>query len=368
MADYRIISSDNHVFEPRDLWVDRIEPRFRDRAPQIVNENGYDWWYCDGVKVISVQPGTQTGRRFDEPENLSRKDTFENVRPGGYIPKEHIKDMETDSVDVSIVYPTIGLLLFSVQDIHLLSAIFSTYNDWLAEFCQEYPDRLKGIGMVNVDDVQAGVKEMERCAKMGFVGAMITAYPPENRAFDSAEYETLWAAAQDMDIPVSLHAATNRSIMFSAASTKLSYLINMDYWVRMSLADIILSGVFERHPKLHLGAVEYELSWIPHFLERLDYAYTQRPLGDTQYRIKENMLPSDYFHRNVFVGFQEDARGIHDRHIIGVDNLMWGSDYPHQESTFPRSRQILDKILLECTEDEKSQIVGGNAARVYRLG
>ena len=157
-------------------------------------------------------------------------------------------------------------MLFSVQDSDLLSAIFSAYNDWVAEFCQEYPDRLKGIAMVNVDDVQAGIREMERCAKMGFVGAMITAYPPEHRAFDSSEYEPLWAAAQDMDIPVSLHAATNRSVMFSAASTKLSYLINMDYWVRMSLSDIILSGVFERHPKLQLerwstSCPGYPISW-----------------------------------------------------------------------------------------------------------
>ena len=98
---------------------------------------------------------------------------------------------------------------------------------------------------------------------------------------------------------------------------------------------MIFSGVFERYPKLQVGAVEHELSWIPHFLDRLDYTYTQRAPNDLWYRYKEDAVPSDYFHRNVFVGFQEDALGIRDRHIIGVDNLQWGSDYPHQESTFP---------------------------------
>ena len=113
--------------------------------------------------------------------------------------------------------------------------------------------------------------------------------------------------------------------------------------------------------------MEHELSWIPHFLDRLDYTYTQRTQNGVWYRYKEDMLPSDYFHRNVFLAFQEDALGIRDRDIIGVDNLLWGSDYPHSESTFPRSRQILEEILVECTEEEKSKITGENAARVYHL-
>jgi predicted TIM-barrel fold metal-dependent hydrolase len=134
----------------------------------------------------------------------------------------------------------------------------------------------------------------------------------------------------------------------------------------MSLADMIYYGVFERYPKLMVGSVEQELSWVPHFLDRLDYNYTQRPVGSS-YRFKGDAFPSDFFHNNVFLGFQEDALGIRDRDIIGVDQLLWGSDYPHFESTFPRSQQIIEEILVDCTEEEKAKIVGGNAARVYRL-
>ena len=130
---------------------------------------------------------------------------------------------------------------------------------------------------------------------------------------------------------------------------------------------MIFTGVFERHPKLQIGAVEMELSWVPHFLDRIDYTYNQRQVEFTPYRFKEDMLPSDYFHRNVFLGFQEDAVGIRLRDLIGVDSLMWGGDYPHPESTFPRSRQIIDEILMECTEEEKAKITGENAARVYNL-
>ena len=368
MAGYRIISSDNHVFEPTDLWTNRIEPKFKDRAPQTGREGDWDWWYCDGVKVIGVFPGTQTGMRFEDPDKLLRMDTLDNVRPGGYLPEEHIKDMDADGVDVSIVYPTVGLLLYcTVQDGDLLTAIFKSYNDWLAEFCNAIPQRIKGIGMLNVDDVQVGVRELDRCAKMGLRGAMIPVYPPEGRAYESPEYEPLWAAAQDLDMPLGLHAATNRGAVFSPESTNLPELINIDHWIRMSLAQMILSGVFERYPKLQIGSVEMELAWIPHFLERMDYAYTQRPRDPSWYRLKEGTLPSEYFHSNVFVGFQEDSMGIRDRQAIGVDNLMWGSDYPHIESTFPKSQEILEQILADCTEEEKAKIAGGNAARVYKL-
>ena len=116
-----------------------------------------------------------------------------------------------------------------------------------------------------------------------------------------------------------------------------------------------------------MGSVEHELEWAAFFLDRLDYVYTQKARRASWHRFGEDMLPSDYFHRNVFLSFQEDARGIELRGLIGVDNLMWGSDYPHQEATFPRSQEILEEILADCTEEEKAKIAGANCARVFNL-
>ena len=371
MASYRVISSDSHIVEPPDLWTSRMGSRFGDRAPHVVSEEENDFWYVDGSQSGSFGGGTQAGTRFQEPEVLSYNGRMDNVRPGGYIPDEHVKDMDIDGVDVGIIYPTTGLTMFKVLDSNLMTPIFETYNDWLAEFCGAYPQRLKGIGMVNVDDVAVGVKELERCARMGLVGALITVYPPPERSYDLAEYEPLWAAGQDLDMPLSLHTGTNRpgpgQELSQVDDARPAFMSTLDHWVRMSLGHIIFSGALERYPKLQLGVVEHELSWIPHALERMDFSYTQRPRGETWHRFKEDMLPSDYFHRNVFVGFQEDGLGIKLRDVIGVDNLLWGSDYPHIESTFPRSRQILEEILVDCTEEEKAKIVGANAARVYRL-
>jgi len=137
--------------------------------------------------------------------------------------------------------------------------------------------------------------------------------------------------------------------------------------VRVSLGHLIFTGVFERHPRLRVGSAEHEVSWAPHFLDRLDYTYTQRARRDGWYRFKTDTLPSDFFRRNVFLSFQEDGLGIRDRALIGVDQLMWGSDYPHTESTFPRSRQILERILLGVSEDESRQITRSNVARLYRF-
>ena len=113
--------------------------------------------------------------------------------------------------------------------------------------------------------------------------------------------------------------------------------------------------------------MEHDLGWVPYFLHTLDSCYTQRPPEVSGYRYKGDALPSDFFHNNVFLGFQEDAFGIEVRNHIGVDKLQWGSDYPHVESTFPRSQAILEEILVDCTEEESAKIVGGNAARVYGL-
>ena len=374
MADYKVISSDNHVFEPLDLWTSRAEPGFKDRMPHIERREDGDWWYCDGLKITGTSAGTQPGVRFEDQSQLKRSRPVEEIRPGGWIPEEHVKDMESDGIYASIIYPSVGLDLYqNIPDSDLLTEIFRIYNDWLAEFCGAFPDRLSGVACINIDEIEPGVKELERCAKMGLGGAMITVYPIPGQPYNLPEYNLLWAAAQDLQMPLALHVTTTRPGPSQEAvggmdNLSPAYSCNMDHWVRMSLSHIIFSGVFQRFPKLQLGAVEHELSWVPHFLDRLDYTYTQRiPREEWWTRYTGDKLPSDYFRSNVFLGFQEDGLGIKLRHRIGVDNLMWGSDYPHTESTFPRSRQILEEILADCTEEEKAKIAGGNAARVYNL-
>ena len=375
MADYRVISSDNHIVEPPDLWLERMEPGFKDQAPVMRDtENGPFWFVEDRMTFNINSMASQAGRRFEDADSLQTVDAWENARLGAYIPEEAIKDMDFDGIDVGIIYPSLTIFLYAfVEGSDLLSAILRAYNGFAAEYCQAEPRRLKGVATINIDDVSDGVTELERCAKLGFVGAAIPEYMSARPYFDEAN-EPLWAAAEDLDMPLGLHISTARVKAGRGWDRELDsfgfanlMLDNADFWVRVSLTEMILSGVFERHPNLKVGVAEHELNWAPYWMERMDYSYNERAAGRAGFRLKNDMLPSDVFHSNCFVDFQEDALGITHRDIIGVDNILWGSDYPHTEGTFPKSREFIENTLADCTQEEKEKIVAGNAARIYRL-
>ena len=364
-----VLSSDSHVFEPPDLWTTRIDRAFRDRAPRMVRIDGADQIVIEQDLVLSgIGLISNAGARFEAPETISGNARFEDVHRGGWDPAQHLADMRLDGVAGEVLYPSQGLFYFRIKDGALMSAIFRAYNDWLAEFCATDPARLKGIAMVNLDDVEDGLRELERAARLGLCGAMITEYPLEDRRYDQPEYERFWAAAAALRMPISLHTATRRQGKIRGAGQKTlrdaSSRATKAFYPALSMCDLILSGVFERHPALTLAIVEFELSWAPHLLDTMDYTYRERH-EEAIYRFKDGMKPSDFFHRNVVLSFQEDAIGIRLRDVIGPDNMMWGSDYPHSESTFPRSRKILEEILAGVPEDEQAKIVGATTARVY---
>jgi predicted TIM-barrel fold metal-dependent hydrolase len=366
-----VLSSDSHVFEPSDLWQTRIEAAFRDRAPRIQRIDGTDHIVVEADQILSgIGLISNAGARFEAPESISAQGRLEDVHRGGYDPEQHLKDMALDGVAGEVVYPSQGLFYFRVADTLLMSAIFRAYNDWLADFCRTDPVRLKGIAMINLDDVQDGIKELERAARLGLAGAMISEYPLEDRRYDQPEYEPFWAAAAALGLPLSLHTATRRQGRIRGAGEKTlrdaSSRATKVFYPAMSMCDLIFSGVFERHPRLTLAIVEFELAWVPHVLSSMDYTYRERH-GEAIYRFKDGMIPSDFFRRNVVLSFQEDAIGIRLRDVIGVDNMMWGSDYPHSESTFPQSRKILSEILAGVPDDEQAKIVGSNTARVYHF-
>jgi predicted TIM-barrel fold metal-dependent hydrolase len=364
----RLLSSDTHIIEPPNLWIDRIHPAYRDRAPHAERVGDAEWWIVEGHRTLSFAGGAQTGDRFEKPLELRTGARFEEVRPGGYIPEEHLRDSERDGVMGSVLYPTEGLQLYQIHDSRLFAAVCRAYNDWLAEFCRVAPARLKGIAMLPLDDVEEGIAEMQRTRELGLSGALIpTAQRPDAR-YDNPMYESLWSAAEDLDVPLSLHLGANRTPFEEDIKTiRPSYFTVVDFWVKTSVADMIFSGVFDRHPGLRIGCIEHELGWIPHFLDRLDYTYTQRQGNRSYYRMRNAELPSDFFRNQVFCSFQDDELGIRERHVIGIRGLTWGSDYPHTESTFPYSREIMSRRLKDVPEEEQEMIAFGNLSRLYQF-
>ena len=376
MSNYRMVSSDSHVMEPPNLWEERIDPAYKHRAPHVRREGEFDQWYADGnVKFGVVGANAQAGRRFEAPETIRTEGTYEEVRQGGMDPHEHVKDMDIDSVTAGVIYPSMGLTIWRIPSTDLLSACFRAYNDWLADFCAPYPNRLKGIAMLNLDSVEDGISELKRSKQIGLAGGMIPQRPVFGR-YDSPMYEPLWTAATELDMPLAIHIGCSRwhpaEGLGATDQTRggggggLVEVINQEYEMKDNITAIICSGVFERHPKLKIGLVEYEISWAPYLLYRMDRRYKERPVAFNKH-FQGDMIPSDFFKRNVFVSFQEDPAGIMLREYVGVETLMWGSDYPHAESTFPKSREILDSILEGVPKEEKALIAGENCAELFHV-
>ena len=140
-----------------------------------------------------------------------------------------------------------------------------------------------------------------------------------------------------------------------------------DYWVRYSLGAMLFAGVFDRYPRLKVGSVEHEMAWIPHWLKQMDFTYRERPVFTKGWKSREGLLPSDYWHRNMFVEFMEDDIGIQLRDVIGVDNMLWGNDFPHAESTWPQSGAFLDRIFAATPEEDRRKITSHNAAQIFRF-
>jgi predicted TIM-barrel fold metal-dependent hydrolase len=376
MAEYKLISADSHIVEPPDMYTGRIDPKFRDRAPKMERrktESGreYDAWMINGTQVGTLGAVMQAGQRFEDPSQIDFLGVWEDVRKGGYDAHSMIVENEEDGVWGSCLQPSQGLFWYRLPDSELLTEICRVYNDWITDFCKPYPERLKGIAMLNVDDVEEGCRELERAKKLGLVGAFIPVSPVPDKPYRDPVYDRLWATAQDNEMPLLMHIATNRAgvpgceFTMNVGELTGAGRSTTDHWVRYSLSAMVFAGIFDRFPRLKVGSVEHETAWIPHWLKQMDFTYRERPVFTKGWKSQSGMLPSDYWRRNMFVEFMEDDLGVELRQHIGVDNMLWGSDFPHAESTWPKSQQFLDRIFDGVPEADRRKITADNAAKLF---
>jgi predicted TIM-barrel fold metal-dependent hydrolase len=254
--------------------------------------------------------------------------------------------------------------LFRIRDPQLQAACFRAYNDWLADFCAAAPGRLVGVALIALTDVAAGVAELERCARRGLRGAMIWSASPDDRPYGAPEFEPFFAAAEAARIPVSLHLGTGAvPVTGTGGDMSVAYMLT-HHAAQRSIAQLIFGAVLERHPRLSVVSVENDIGWIPHYLERLDHAGEKFRAFQPQ---RLSLRPSDYFRRQIAATFQEDRIGIRLRDVIGVATLLWASDYPHTDSTWPRSREVIARDLGDIPATERDEITRRNAARLYGL-
>ena len=372
MAELQLISSDSHVSEPPDLWVERLDIKYRDRAPRVVlNPEGQEGAYFvyEGYPPHNLAIGLGAGRTPEELAAFLKTGTYADARPGGWDPAQRLPDMELDGVEAEVLYTTLGFRLFWLKDAGLQRACFRVYNDWLAAYCSYAPKRLKGLALISLYDPKEGAQELERCARLGLKGAMIWCSPPADQPYSSEIYDPFWAAAQDLDMPVSLHAITGMERIpweYGAEQRAMRSTVT-PHEIEKSFSILILSGVLERFPRLKIVSAENNCGWLPYYLQRMDRGFARfGPSGTvTPWPTKLTLKPSEYFRRQMYCTFIDDSFGVASRHWIGVDNVMWSSDYPHTASTWPHSRDIIARDFKDVSEVEKRKIVRENVAQLY---
>src|SRR5919198_6392252 len=276
MTAYRIISGDSHFVEPPNMWAERIDKKFRDRAPRTVKglqgREG-EFFVCENISPIPVAAAFGAGVPSEQlPEH--NKKGFEAAPASVWDPAARIKDQDRDGVQAEVIYTSMGMPLYGLDDTALRVACFRAYNDWAVEYCSHNPKRLLPLGLITLEDIAAGVQELQRIAKKGMRGAMIWAEPPDERPYTHPDYDPFWAAAQDLNTPLSLHILTGRrgtGVDFFSANLLLQG-ATLHHEVERSLAVFVLGGVLERFPKLTIVSAENDVAWMPYFMWRMDFA------------------------------------------------------------------------------------------------
>jgi len=326
-----------------------------------------DFMIADGILPLPVGLGIAAPRDPKDYKFFGVK--YEEARPGGWDPDQRLKDQDIDGVSAEVLYPTLAMPMFGIPDGTYQHACFQAYNDWLADFCRAHPTRLVGIGLVSLFDIDAAAQEVERIAALGLRGAMIRGDSPEECPYGDPRYDPLWAALQDHDLPVSLHILTSgkrQSLNPSAPrSNPMAGVMTVIHYVQRSIADLIFNRVFERFPRLKVVSAENDIGWIAHYIGRMDHAYERHRHWMGQGPLQT--LPSEMFKQHVYATFMDDVAGMATRHLVGVDHLMWASDYPHSDSTWPESRQVLAKHFAGVPEGDRRRIVGENAKALYGI-
>ena len=371
MREYRLIDADCHVVEPPHIWETWLPKKFQDRAPKLVkdDEGGDAWQLQPGAPPMYIGLVATPGMAY---ENIKWKGyTYETVRKGCWDGKARLEDMSFDGVDAEFIYPSQRTMFYfmSNEDRDFHRAGIQAYNDYMhEEFCAADPERLFSLVQMPNLGVDECIKEMHRCKDKGARGVIISTWPTGEDDL-SREDERFFAAAAEAEMPVSIHINIQRKRARTGASPQGVAAIGQMALAGMLafppiLCELIMSGLFDRVPKLKIVGVETQIGWIPSFLEHLDDFYWRNRVH-TGVDIKH--LPSHYFHQNFLCTFIADRHGILNRHAVGIENMAWSTDYPHHGCDWPYSRKVAGEQLHGVSQYERHMICAGNIVNLYGL-
>ncbi len=358
---YFMVSADGHVQEPSDLWKTRLNRNYRDRAPTVtLDAQGRQYQKTEGFRPMRLR-----NIPFSGEDRLRNR--------AGWTPEQRIADLALDGVDAEVLFPNKGLTIWATPDPVFSQAMCRVYNDWAWETFGDYNDRLSPMACLAPADMQAAIAEVERCAGLGFRGLCLPCKPvwgaPDHTQlnYNLPDFDPLWAAIEEVDLPITFHVSTGRDPRTSRGNggAVINYAVHSLAPTMEPLANLCASGVLARFPGLRFGTVEAGIGWVAWALSAMDEAYRKHHMW---VRPKLDRLPSEYFRQHGFATFQEDRAGLDLAREHGlVDNFMWANDFPHHEGTWPHSAAAIERTMAQLTDTERARILGLNAVRIFRF-
>ena len=362
------ISADSHIVEPPGCYVDHIDARWRDVAPRVEkNDKGVDAYVIDGL-ANPLPSGLLAAAGIPSSELIAaRRHSFDEINPAAFDPDARIAVQDEENIGGELIYASIGMVLCAHPDFSYKTACMAAYNRWLAGFCAQQPTRLFGLAQTAVESVDQTIKDMEIAKSLGLVGMMMTG-TPQHEDYDHPDYHPVWQAAVDLDLPVCFHILTSKD--YDVAATfrpprghRANGFMNIIRGVQDILGVFVFGGVFERFPQLKLVVAEGDAGWVPHWCYRADHVAERMAVGLDQL----SKTPSEYVREHVRFTFQDDRTAYRDPEFVDSGCLMWASDFPHTDSTYPHSQQTISSQTAHLTDAQRTKIIRGNVVHTFNL-
>jgi uncharacterized protein len=373
---FGVISVDDHVVEPPDLWTRRMsQAKWGDRIPHVATQaDGTERWVIDGqVRAGALAPtGALSKDRGAEPQ------TWSQVPRSAYEPQARLAAMDSDGIDCSVLYPSAagvsGEAIGAIKDLELQIECARVYNDWIIDVWSAANARFIPQAILPVDSIDGAVAEAKRAVDRGHKGLILPAQPsqinPAAPHLYKPDWDPLWTIIQELEVPVCFHAGSAPSVMFEispaydAAGARAFDNVRQSAGSAALINGMVLSGILYRFPKLQPVFAGSAIDYVPFALEALDHQWDRQHLAENEGLAQR---PSEIFHRQCYVTTWREKAGLRNRNYVGPDRILWQSEFPRSTSTYPESTRMIENNFAEVPAQERELILWRNAARLYKL-
>jgi predicted TIM-barrel fold metal-dependent hydrolase len=360
-----VVDADGHVVEPEAAWADMPEGH----RPVITRDaSGYEHVVVAGTEILAVPLGTLAtpGSVFSDPSSFR---PLAEAQRGGFDPVVRLADMDGEGIDQAMLFPSVGLYAWAITDAAAAVSVAKAYNDWLSSYCAADSARLFGAAMLPVQDPAAAVSELRRASEqLGLKAAFVRPNPCMGRSLQDPAYEPIWTLAEELDLTIGIHEGSSVIIPTLGSDRPFNPLVlhavSHSFEEMLAFAQLVAFGVLERHPSLRLVFLESGGGWAPFWVERLDEQAETFGGFCPEMRLR----PSEYFARQCWISYEVDEATLPALlPFIGEDHVVWGSDYPHHDATFPGAVDAIKRTIAPLGPAQRAKVLGGNASVLYKL-